>query len=287
MSAGPLPTCGQTTASRKSTSGKPAKAAKGLPRKASGARGSAPASAPQAVPTHQYFPEIHGKETFPSPNTAGRHTKPASTQSAAERSIWLLRPSSHAAPNFRATSLPCRSTHTPCHLTAPLNQTYRQIKFLPQRVFLPRHLSFIRFMVEACQMQQPVQHEDLHFHLQRVAVLVSLPLRRFKRNSQIPRLLRSLTRKLIDWKRQHVRRLVLLAKITVEPANGRVGCQQHRHFPVQPDRRFCPGQKAAQLTHLQRRLVRFHFSLARCSRGSWLDQDHKGRKRADQSQPFY
>ena len=89
----------------------------------------------------------------------------------------------------------------------------------------------IRFMIEPRQMQQPMKDQHLDFNRQRMPVL------RAWRRAVLTLMARSPAIFMRDlgagWKREHIRRLVLSAKLPVQTPDRCIGGQQHCHLAAQ------------------------------------------------------
>lgn len=94
-------------------------------------------------------------------------------------------------------------------------------------------------MVEACQVENSMQRQDLHFLSHRVPETPSILHRNVGGNGDLTnesgRLAGSYWNR-ERWKRQHVGRLILTAKPAIQRAHGRTTRYQNIHCTVHPDR---------------------------------------------------
>ncbi len=129
-----------------------------------------------------------------------------------------------------------------------LNQGRRQPERPAQCRLFTRHFTIIALMVKARQMKDPVQRQNLDL----LAHRMSQPHRILPGNvsgnrdipGQFPRLagFRTGSRR----KRQHIRSLILSAKLPVQRPHGRAAGDQHIHPAAQPSSFSRPQHKAIE-----------------------------------------
>jgi hypothetical protein len=106
------------------------------------------------------------------------------------------------------------------------------------------HSAAIGFVVVAGQVQEAVQDEDFDFGGKRMALFGSLAERRGYADGHIAG--DPLRTQTFRRERQDVRRFVLAPEAAIEFANGRVGGQEHRDLPLEPQGLLRRGEKTGQ-----------------------------------------
>jgi hypothetical protein len=110
-----------------------------------------------------------------------------------------------------------------------LYQPMRQPKSRAEQPLPPRHFALIGFMIVARQMKQAVQHENLDFNGQRMALLFGLAKRRGHADGEVSGNIGRASRR----KRQHIRSLVDAPELPIEAADGLIRREQDGDFAAQ------------------------------------------------------
>jgi len=125
-----------------------------------------------------------------------------------------------------------------------LDQSLRQMQSGAQEPLAARHLPRVGLMVVAGQVQQAVQNENLDFGGERMVLLARLAQGRGHADGQVAGHL--FCAGTFGGKGEHVGGLVLAPELTIEPADGRVGGQQHGHLALQAHGSLRGGQESGQ-----------------------------------------
>lgn len=116
-----------------------------------------------------------------------------------------------------------------------LDEAVRQPQFCAKALFMACHRAVVGLVIVSGQMQQTVKHQHLDLSREGVALPRSLPARSWDADGKIAgdplRGLCVLER--LCGKRKNIRRLVLAAKLAIQPSDLVVGGKQDRDLAAQ------------------------------------------------------